>query len=391
MRVLKIAPLYYNTRDIRELSVYQELGEEIIVMASNNTKHLLSLDKRNRFIVSYLDYRYSWRFIPKIIKQIIAIFRWAYYARKIKSDVISGRDIQGLLIGWLSTFFSKKKPLLIYDAHEFELGRSTMREKSYFKKNIVKLVEKKLIKRCSFTIVVNDWVANELQRIYCLRQRPIVVRNIPNIFPVDTNVCMKTRETILKELCVDDNKFLLMYHGMIMRERNIEALIQIAQMNENVAVIILGNLNEKDDYISELKCFATNLKVSDRVLFHSAVSFEELWKYVGAVDCGMILATAKIKNTLYSLPNKFFENIQSETPVICPHYPAMKALVDKYKIGLTCDPTQIDEINVCVEKMRTDKDFYQQCKANLKKAKEELCWEKEKEIVKEVYLEYIKQ
>jgi hypothetical protein len=29
--------------------------------------------------------------------------------------------------------------------------------------------------------------------------------------------------------------------------------------------------------------------------------------------------------------------------------------------------------------MRTDKEFYESCKRNLLKAKEELCWEREKE------------
>ena len=35
--------------------------------------------------------------------------------------------------------------------------------------------------------------------------------------------------------------------------------------------------------------------------------------------------------------------------------------------------------------MRTDRDFYAQCKENLKKAKEDLCWEKEKVVLQEAY------
>ena len=85
------------------------------------------------------------------------------------------------------------------------------------------------------------------------------------------------------------------------------------------------------------------------------------------------------------MPNKFFENIKSETPIICPFYPAMKELVDRYNIGLTCDPENIEEIAACVERMRTDSSFYELCKKNLKAAKMYLCWENEKQALITAY------
>ena len=91
------------------------------------------------------------------------------------------------------------------------------------------------------------------------------------------------------------------------------------------------------------------------------------------------------------LPNKFFENIQSETPIICSDFPAVAPIVKEYGIGLTCDPTDLDQLNACVEKMRTDKVFYAQCKENLKKAKKDLCWENEKKALKDAYRAVLEQ
>ena len=85
------------------------------------------------------------------------------------------------------------------------------------------------------------------------------------------------------------------------------------------------------------------------------------------------------------LPNKFFENIQSLTPVICSDFPEVSRLVKEYEIGLTCDPADIQDINAQIEKMRTDKAFYESCKRNLLKAKEALCWEREKEKLVSAY------
>ena len=85
------------------------------------------------------------------------------------------------------------------------------------------------------------------------------------------------------------------------------------------------------------------------------------------------------------LTNKYFENVQACTPVICSNITVIKALVDKYQVGLTCNPEKAEEINDCIEKLRLNSHFYQECKQNMKSAKQELCWEKEQLILKEAY------
>ncbi len=181
--------------------------------------------------------------------------------------------------------------------------------------------------------------------------------------------------------------FILMYHGMVAPDRGIEMLIKITAHNKNVQSVILGD--GEDGYIHSLNQVAKKLHILDRVIFHPAVNLTELWKYVGAADVGMILAPAVCENHLYSLPNKFFENIQSETPIICPDYPAMAAIIRKYQIGLTCDPTDMREILVCIERMRQDNKFYSLCRKNLKIAKRYLCWERESMKLKKAYSEVL--
>ena len=183
------------------------------------------------------------------------------------------------------------------------------------------------------------------------------------------------------------NPFLIMYHGVLMPGRGIETLIRLTDKNPNIASIILGNGNA--GYIDSLHRMAKNLDVDKRVLFHPAVSLDDLWKYVGAVDLSFMMIEGKVKSYYYALPNKFFESIQSLTPIIASNFPEMKRLIDKYKIGLTCDPNDLDSINDCVEKMRMDTEFYTNCKMNLKEAKKELCWEHEKQILVDALNRYV--
>ena len=81
--------------------------------------------------------------------------------------------------------------------------------------------------------------------------------------------------------------------------------------------------------------------------------------------------------------------MQSLTPVICSDLPEMHRLVDEYGIGLVCEPENVDDLAQCLERMRTDREFYNSCKQNLLRAKRELCWEREKTVLLDAYRKYL--
>lgn len=377
MTVLKIDCSEWNneSRDKRELSVCQELGIKTFVMAKGKPG-----DKYKHDLVSGIDVlRFSTQplgnKIYKGLNQFISLFMWAHYARKLKPDIISGHDISGLTIGWISNWFRAEKAKLVYDSHEFEIGRNANRSK--LQTWVITHLERLLIKKCAFSIMVNDMIADEVQKIHKLDKHPVVVRSTPNFWTVDDAVTQIIHMKYCDALNIPNDSFIIMYHGAVMKNRGIETLLEVVAKTRNIYAVILGDGDKK--YLESLKDKARELGVENCVLFHKAVPIEELWKYVGAADIGMILAPDIAPSYFFGLPNKFFENIQSETPIICPGYPAMKPIVEKYKIGMTCDPTNVGEIVDCVERMRRDKEFYNNCRTNIKIAKQDLCWEKEKE------------
>ncbi len=322
--------------------------------------------------------------LPVSVNRILSIGSFAIQAKKLNPDIISGHDMLGVFVGWLSNLMRTHKAILVYDSHEFELGRNTKRSK--IQTWLVAHFERFLIKRCTFSIMVNDAIADEVQRIHQLPERPVVVRSTPNLWQIDKQECQNTRKQILSSM-KSPREVLLMYHGGVIPGRGVETLLEVVAKADFTCAFILGNGHEP--YVQSLKSKAEALGVSDRVAFHSAVSIDELWKYVGAVDIGMVTIPAVAMSYYYMLPNKFFENIQSETPVICSNYPAIEPIVKEYNIGLTCDPTDIDAIIACIKKMNEDKSLYQTFKDNLKQAKQHLCWENEKLILINAYKELV--
>ncbi|MDO4564032.1 MAG: glycosyltransferase [Clostridia bacterium] len=384
-RVLKICCGTWEnaSRDKRELSVCRGLGAEVIVMAKGNPGD----NGRKDIVDGYDVYRFSTRplgrRIPNAVNRALSIFIWGRKVRYFKPDVISGHDLSGLIVGWLSTWFvpKRRKPKLVYDAHEFEIGRNN--ERGRIAKCLIGKMERFLIKRCAFSIMVNDSIADEVQRIHKLKRRPLVVRSTPENWKLDSKKISQTREEICREMGVSKDTFLLMYHGGLMPKRNIEALLGAVARNPNVAGVVLGNGTEA--YLNELKNKTRELGIESRIVFHPSVPLNELYRYAGAADAGMILHQKYAANAEYSLPNKFFENVQSLTPIISTDTLVLKGYIERYGIGIAVDITNAQEIDRAIERLRTDKAFYASCKVNLSVAKEELCWDRERVLLQEEY------
>ena len=58
-------------------------------------------------------------------------------------------------------------------------------------------LEKFLMNKCVFSIMVNDSIADEVQRIYKLKERPLVIRSVPNYWNIDPDVCKEKRKELL--------------------------------------------------------------------------------------------------------------------------------------------------------------------------------------------------
>lgn len=378
--------LDFASRNKRELQAAYEHGYQVLVISSDDSASF-SEKYPNYSLISDSYKTHVTREMSRMKRYMKIIWGYIdviYNLRKVNADVMSCHDIDSLFLAWIACLLKYRKPALIYDSHEFEIGRNIPRNK--IQKLWILHLERFLIKRCLFSIMVNDAIADEVQRIHRLKDRSIVVRSTPLRWFIDEQQCQCKRKEILS-MIKSPQPTLLMYHGLVMQGRGLETLLEVVKLNSATCLLVLGN--DEDNLRSKLKHMSQTLGVSDRVLFLPAVPIEQLWKYVGAADVGMVTVLAVSKSYYYMLPNKFFENIQSETPMVCSDFPAIAPIVKKYNIGLTCDPTDLDSINACIKEMQTNKVLYKTFKENLKKAKEDLCWEKEREVLINAFKEYI--
>ena len=383
---VKIVPGEFTnaSRDKRELSVVKELGHKVIVVAISEKKinEVINIDG---WKVQCRSTRPLGQNRLLAINRLISVFSWAIYVRRLGADYISGHNLTGLLIAWISTWFQfqNKRRFLIYDAHEFEAGRNTKR--SYVSSLFTIYLERFLTKRTALNIMVNDTIADEVQNLHNLKDRPVVVRNVPPYWKIDKTVCEQKRKELIESMNVNGEQinFVAMYHGLLLNGRGIENLIRSVSKLSNVAAVILGN--GEPSYVHALRKLVEREQVIDKILFHPYVPVENLWQYLGSVDVGIVNIENVCMSYYYSLPNKLLENIQSETPVIGSNFPEISNIINRYKTGLTCNPDDVNDIASAIEEMRNNKEQYATFKINLKIAKKELCWENEKMVLKSAF------
>lgn len=385
-RVLKICVNTWEnaSRNKRELSVCRELGMEAVVMAKGAPGDSF----REETVDGFKVYRFStrplgtarWLNVPN---RILSLLIWGRNARKFHADIITGQNLPGLFVGYLSNLGNPHKARLVYDSLEFEIGRIGRRTR--LQTWGITHLERFLMKRCAFSIMVNDSIADEVQHIHRLKARPVVARSVPPCWELDPAETARVRGTFLRELGLPENGFLVIYHGAVVPDRGIENMLRAAAITPGIGTLVLGNAGNPA-YLESLRTLCNTLGIADRVLFHPAVSLDALRNYVGAADAEVSVGSGlRSKSYFLSLPNKFFEAIQSLTPLVASDFPEMGKIIRQYGIGIPVDPEEPEEIAAAIRRLRDDREFCAACKENLKHAKEELCWEKEKLALKNAY------
>ncbi len=168
----------------------------------------------------------------------------------------------------------------------------------------------------------------------------ILVRNLPRYYKSPMHFDIHTN------LQIDKSKKIIPYQGIILKGRGIDLIYDVLKdLPEYVFVIIGGG--DFENYYKEL---AAKIDLVDQVYFLGKLTQEELPKVTSAADVGVALIENLSMSYYYALPNKLFEYIMAEVPVIVSDLPQMKEIVDKYEVGFAVNPDNKEEIITALKK-----------------------------------------
>jgi glycosyltransferase involved in cell wall biosynthesis len=298
--------------------------------------------------------------------------RLFFYLLIKKADVLHANDLDTLLPNYL---VSKIKGIpLVYDSHEYFCHVPELINRPFVQK-IWLGIEKWIFPKLKHVITVNNAIANLYKQQYNI---PLaVLKNVP-FAEKYKNISFKSKQ----ELGLPDNKKIILLQGSgINIQRGAEEALAAMQYIDNAILLIIGG----GDVFPVLKKMTQKLQLENKIQIKNKIPFNELIHYTHHADIGLSIDKGGNPNYDNSLPNKLFDYIHAGVPILVSPLKEVQKVVLQYNIGCIIENHEPIHIAEKINYMLNSGYAYQSWKENCKIAAQENCWEKQQEILLDIY------
>ena len=239
--------------------------------------------------------------------------------------------------------------------------------------------EARIFRKADATITIGEALADWYESRYGI-PRPVVVRNCRHFWPY------RPEDEIRRDCALGDGDRLVVWFGHAYPQQGLERTIEAAaQLRPDVHVaLVLWVTPRWEEFADGLREQARTLGVAGRVHFLPPRDPLELIPYVSGGDIGLIPRPPEHLNTYFSMPNKFMEMVMARLPIAVSELVEMQGLIERYGIGRVFDVRDPVAIARTLEEM-LEPDVHEGLRANVMRAAEELCWERESQKYLAVY------
>lgn len=362
-----ISDLSTDQRVHRTSLILNELGFDVLLIG-RRMKKSAAIDDR-----PYKTHRMKLIFDKGPLFYATFNLRLFLYLLFHKTNLVVANDLDTLLPNFL---IHKIKGIpIVYDSHEYftEVPELVNRKRV---QRIWKTIEKAIFPKLDEVITVSDSIAQLYEKEYGVR--PAVVRNISNK-PIVRNKPSRS------ELGLPVDKFILVLQGSgINVERGAEEMVESMQYITAAVLLIIGN----GDVIDHLHQLAKKFDLKDKIIFIPKLEYSKLLEYTANADLGLSLDKDTNINYRYSLPNKLFDYIHSEIPVLVSPLTEVKKIVEEYNIGDFIPDHEPKNIAKKVNEVLGNQELMKKWKKNINFANSALTWEKESEKLISIFSKY---
>jgi glycosyltransferase involved in cell wall biosynthesis len=280
-----------------------------------------------------------------------------------KASIIFAEDIYTLPFAVI--FGKLKRAKIYYDSRELFGYLAGLKDKK-LKQLFWKWTEKYFIKKADYVMVTGPMDGEFLKKEYGLTNL-ILLRNLPRYYKPEFKFDLHSH------LQIDKPKKIILYQGVLLKGRGIEKVFSILD-EIPIHVFVIAGGGEYEDHYQKL---AVQMNIDHQVFFLGKLTQDDLPKITASADVGISLIENLSISYYHALPNKLFEYIMAEVPVIVSNLPQMKEIVDKYDVGFAVNIDNKDELISTIKKLSEDTDLYESKKQNCHIASQVLNWEKE--------------
>lgn len=322
-----------------------------------------NVDVFGRVLPNTIDVKRDYKIIRK--KHFFNNEAWFYAEYNIrlffylifrKYDYILANDLDTLPACFFASKF--KGTTLVYDSHEL-FSESVELQGRKFVQGFWRKLEDFFLPKIKYAYTVSQSIVDFYDDKY--QNKMGLIRNIP----------LKKDMLQVEEVTFPTKNKTILYQGVLNPGRGIKPMIKALHFIDNLDLIIIGYGKVEED----LKAFVTQQKMNERVHFLGRVERDKLFNYTKQATLGMVLEEPLGLSFQYSLPNKLFDYIHAEIPIIAGNLPEISRIINEFKVGVLVGDYQPKTIANAIHNLLEDKTLLSQIKENQQRAKEILCWE----------------
>lgn len=262
-----------------------------------------------------------------------------------------------------------KRCHLIYDTHELETETGYSRG---LRKRLASFIESRFILVCDRHVFVGQAIADWYQERYGLTD-PMVVYNVPcqiGQIPPDPQGGLRDR------LGIAHGQPIALYQGLLGQGRGVNVLLEVAPLVPDMAIVFLG-FGPLEEQVRNAAAEYAN------IYFHPRVPHEELLPITKSADYGLSFIEAISLSYEMCMPNKMFEYMHADIPVLVSPTTEQKRLIERFGAGLVARSYSVSDIADCLRlALRADRTALQQgCRA----ATVHYAWENQVDMLRRIH------
>lgn len=345
-KILLLVSHYPDPLINKRIEMLKEKYKVKVLYIKRGNKNFVKIDgvDYKELSVSFANGKFFKRFfyllkLKKEVKKIVIEFNPEYiYAFRL--DML-------LLIVYNG--FSKRKIIYeIADLHNMIINNS---------KNIIKVIIRKILYLTERTACKNiDVLSVTSEKFYDVyfekfipKEKMVFMPNIPDL---------KYFENYKKNT---NKEFTIGFIGVVRYKKQMKMLIEAAEKT-NTKVLFAGIAN--DDEIMNLT------KTKKFVNYYGPYNYnEEISKLYSKCDCVYSVYDTKLNNVRYALPNKLYESIYCELPILVSDNTYLSEIVTDLNVGVSVKSDSVSDLIDKINMLKSDKKLYSEIVDNCKKSK----------------------
>jgi glycosyltransferase involved in cell wall biosynthesis len=296
---------------------------------------------------------------------------------QIRPVAIICHDLEILKAGVIAK--KKLQVPLFFDAHENwseMVALNSKLEARYFA-----FLEKRLLTHVTHSYTYGNDLTEKYNKMGFLATTLYNSKSIDDIPKLNEGEVNEIKE----KLGIEKDDFVVGFSGSVSLKNGAQQVIDAQYiMQKSFVFLVVGGAGRKED-LEGVKKHAIKNGVENKVIFTGRVPPDDLLRYSAVMDVGTALFQPLSENEKARIPNKIFDYMAMEVPMIVAYFPNMKKIVvDEAHCGAAVNPMNVKDITKAILHYKENPEEAREKGKNGRKKFEELySWDVQKKKLKD--------